>query len=308
MIEHFSTKQVASVERLDFWNDLLGQTYNGLVVDPLNPQFHAQMSRWNLGELTMVWPTSAPAAIARRRNLASVQEQTVILHIIQSGNCTLQQRNRTLSLNPGDMVVCAGEEYYRFDMAREHQVLVVEMQRDAVAERCPQIDDRIAQVISGQHAATRLLHNYLLSLWREGAANFDSAMADAYSGILLEMFAKSLEVSDVPCDKKRNALFDRMKGIVEARLDDCLLTPTTLAAELGVSLRTLQNAVAENGTTPASYLAERRLQKAAQRLAMNKDESVTQIAYACGFSDSAYFSRRFSAHFGSAPSEYRSHH
>lgn len=307
MIEHFSTRHVESVERLDFWNNLMAETYSGLVVDPRHALFHAQFSRWNLGELTLAWPKSAAASVTRR-NLSHDTDQTVILHLIQSGTCTLQQRKLTRTLRPGDMIVCAGEEFYRFDMSSEHQVLIVEMDRGAIADRCPQIDERIATVISGQHAPTRLLHNYLLSLWREGAANFDEAMGDAYSGILMDLFARSLEATGAECGAGRNALVARMKGIVEARLDDEGLTPTSLASEMGVSLRTLQNAAAECGTTPVAYIANRRLELAAQRLVMDKTQSITEIAYASGFSDSAYFSRRFHARFGLSPSQYRSRH
>jgi AraC-like DNA-binding protein len=308
MIEQFSTSRVRAEERLSYWNDLMAETYSGLVVDPVRPQFQAKMSRWYLGDLTMICPKSSAASITRQPSQCRYDEQMVILHIIQSGNCILHQRNANVALKPGDMVVCTSDEEYRFDMASEHQVLVVEMERDSIAERCPHLDDRVATLISGERSATRLLYNYLLSLWREGAANFDTNMGDAYASILKEMFVRSLHIGDASQGMSRSALVDRMKGIVEARLHDCTLSTTTLADELGVSSRTLQNAMAETGATPVTYIAERRLQKAAQLLATDRHRNITEIAYACGFSDSAYFSRRFHASFGMAPSQYRARH
>ena len=133
-------------------------------------------------------------------------------------------------------------------------------------------------------------------------------MAEAYSRILKEMFARSLDISSETGTMSRNALVKRMQGIVEARLDDCALTPASLAGELGVSLRTLQNATAEMGTTPTAYITDRRLAMSSQRLVIDQHLSVTQIAYACGFSDSAYFSRRFHARFGVSPKQYRARH
>jgi AraC family transcriptional regulator, positive regulator of tynA and feaB len=47
---------------------------------------------------------------------------------------------------------------------------------------------------------------------------------------------------------------------------------------------------------------------AAQLLATDHRRSITDIAYACGFSDSAYFSRRFNACFGMTASQYRARH
>ena len=308
MIEQFSTSRVGADERLNYWNELMAETYSGLVVDPRHPQFRAQMSRWYLGDLTMICPKSSAVSVLRKPNRSRLSEDMVILHIVQSGLCSLRQRNALVTLKPGDMVVCSSVEEYCLETDGDHQVLVVELPRQAIADRNPHLDDRIATLISGEHAATRLLYSYLLSLWREGAANFDEAMADAYAGILKEMFARSLDISAESGTISRGALVKRMQGIVEARLDDCALTPASLADELGVSLRTLQNATAEMGTTPTAYITDRRLTKSAQRLVIDQHLSVTQIAYACGFSDSAYFSRRFHARFGVSPKQYRARH
>lgn len=308
MIEQFSTSRVSAAERLSYWNDLMAGTYSGLVVDPVHNRFQARMSRWYLGDLTMICPTSSAASVSRRPNNRSTKDQMVTLHLIQSGNCVLRQRGAVVTLKPGDMVVCTNDEGYRFDMASDHQVLVVEMPQQDIAERYPRLDDRIATKISGEHSATRLLYSYLLSLWREGAANFDASMGNAYSSILKEMFARSLDIATPDQIMTRSALVERAKGIVEARLDDCALSPPALADELGVSLRTLQNAMAEIGTTPTAYITDRRLMMATQRLTVDQHLSVTQIAYACGFSDSAYFSRRFTARFGLSPKQYRNRH
>ncbi len=308
MIEQFSTSRVGADERLSYWNDLMAETYSGLVVDPVHSQFHAQMQRWYLGDLTMICPKSSAASVSRRPNRCGHVDPMVILHIVQFGNCALEHRNSRVTLKPGDMVVCSSDEAYRFDMASEHQVLVVEMPHESIAARCPQLNDRIATRISGEHSTTRLLYSYLLSLWREGATNFDVTMGDAYAWILKEMFARSLDTNGAPQSLSRGSLIERMKGIVEARFDDCTLTPAALADELGVSLRTLQNAVAEMGTTATAYVTDRRLAMSTQRLAIDKHLGVTQIAYACGFSDSAYFSRRFQARFGMSPTEYRNRH
>lgn len=308
MIEQFSTSRVCADERLTYWNELMAETYSGLVVDPRHPQFRAQMSRWYLGDLTMICPKSSAVSVLRKPKLSHFAGDMVILHIVQSGLCALRHRDAQVVMKPGDMVVCSSAENYCLETSGDHQVLVVELPRQSIADRNPRLDERIATLISGEHAATRLLYSYLLSLWREGAANFDEAMADAYARILKEMFARSLDISSEAGTMSRSALFKRMQGIVEARLDDCALTPASLAGELGVSLRTLQNATAELGTTPTAYITDRRLTMSSQRLVVDQHLSVTQIAYSCGFSDSAYFSRRFHARFGVSPKQYRARH
>lgn len=59
--------------------------------------------------------------------------------------------------------------------------------------------------------------------------------------------------------------------------------------------------------TPHRYLIERRL-RAARHLLASSDQSVAQIAGACGFSSSAVLCRVFKKETGSSPGEYRRRH
>lgn len=58
------------------------------------------------------------------------------------------------------------------------------------------------------------------------------------------------------------------------------------------------------GTTPFTYLTEYRIRKAAGEL-QRTSRPVTEIAYACGFSGTSYFSKTFKKVMGCTPSEYR---
>lgn len=58
------------------------------------------------------------------------------------------------------------------------------------------------------------------------------------------------------------------------------------------------------GTSPIEYLNTIRLEQAAKDL-RDTDKSISAIAFDHGFSDSNYFSTRFSRHFGCPPKEYR---
>lgn len=77
------------------------------------------------------------------------------------------------------------------------------------------------------------------------------------------------------------------------------------ARALGVSLTALRNACARvAGTSPAQMLDDRALLEA-RRLLLYSQLSVTDIAYAIGFDDPAYFSRFFARHLGQPPRAWR---
>ena len=58
------------------------------------------------------------------------------------------------------------------------------------------------------------------------------------------------------------------------------------------------------GVAPMEYLKKLRLQKAASML-LTSNVSVTQVAFACGFNDSNYFSSLYHKEFGMSPSQFK---
>jgi AraC-like DNA-binding protein len=61
---------------------------------------------------------------------------------------------------------------------------------------------------------------------------------------------------------------------------------------------------AATGQSPIAYLIQTRVTRAAERL-RKTDDSITDVAYACGFEDSNYFSRQFRRVMGLTPRDYR---
>ena len=59
------------------------------------------------------------------------------------------------------------------------------------------------------------------------------------------------------------------------------------------------------GETPYQFVLRLRLERAASLLAILPQESITHIAYQCGFSDISVFSRNFKAHFNKSATQYR---
>jgi len=76
------------------------------------------------------------------------------------------------------------------------------------------------------------------------------------------------------------------------------------AQRLGLSPRSFQRQLSNAGVSFSRILLERRLNYACHLLSSSKI-SLTEIAYCCGFSDQAHFSRSFSKQSGVAPQVYR---
>jgi len=100
-----------------------------------------------------------------------------------------------------------------------------------------------------------------------------------------------------------NALFRRARRLIADRLYDPELSIHDVANACGVSARYVQMAFAEAGVSFRGHLRAARLARARERLAQvsKTGETITDIAYACGFSSSAHFSTAFRLEYGVPP-------
>ncbi len=100
-------------------------------------------------------------------------------------------------------------------------------------------------------------------------------------------------------------LLERLAEWLEAHSGNSDIEIQAMAEAVHLTPRTLQRKLKSlTGRTPAAYLREYRLARA-RRLLLSSDDSVTDIAHACGFSSSQYFSRTFRDEHGAPPEKWR---
>jgi len=105
-------------------------------------------------------------------------------------------------------------------------------------------------------------------------------------------------------DEARPATLERCRDLMLEHLQDPL-TLAELCRRLGIEERTLRRRFRTAlGVAPMRYYQALRLTEARYML-VGTDLPVTEVALACGFSNSAAFARAFKAHFGFPPSTRR---
>ena len=103
----------------------------------------------------------------------------------------------------------------------------------------------------------------------------------------------------------RNAHLAKAIAIMKEGLEEPV-SPTIIAEELGISTRQLERLFGKFlNTSPKKYYMELRLDKA-RNLLVQTDQSITDVALACGFDNSGHFSRAYRTAFGHAPSQQKS--
>ncbi|WP_226016944.1 AraC family transcriptional regulator [Novosphingobium sp. FKTRR1] len=137
--------------------------------------------------------------------------------------------------------------------------------------------------------------------------SFDARLLDLRGRVLSPVLHPILEEhlrrrSDL--NSPLGGMAHQVKTIIEATPLDRPPTIAGAARVLGLSPATLHRRLQAEGTGWRELLTEHRLMAAA-RLLRNSRRSISEIALAVGFSESASFIRSFARHFGLPPGRYR---
>jgi len=133
-----------------------------------------------------------------------------------------------------------------------------------------------------------------------------SLLAEAYLTLIVGMLCRRYGKPTGMPTRSEGGL-GRILSWIEKKLDGPL-TVADLATEMRMSERTLHRRFRLTvGMTPAAYLAQTRIRRAADQLGRENWEPrrISEVATACGFEDSNYFSRCFRKIMGQTPRDYQ---
>ena len=116
------------------------------------------------------------------------------------------------------------------------------------------------------------------------------------------------QVEEVKMKTPDEKLLERVMSAINSHLNDSDLSVDMVAEEVGISRVHLHRKMKElTGQTPHDFIRNLRLKQAANLLA-NQGMNVTEVMYACGFSNSASFSTLFKKFYGVSPRDYMKEH
>ena len=193
-----------------------------------------------------------------------------------------------------------------------NRMLFVPIPRARLRSLIDNPEDLSGAVLDGRTPASRYLVRYLTLLTQIDDTENDEKVSAHVGATLLDLIALALGAS------RDTDHLAQMRGLRAARTQDVIariatgfadpaFSPDGLAAELGVSVRYVQDLLQETGTPFSARVLEHRLQRARTMLLDPRHDSmrIGEIARACGFNEVPYFNRCFRRRFGDSPTACR---
>jgi len=311
-LEKLQFREIPKAERRRRWNEFLSDTYSVFRTEPAEDTFSATISRIRIGRLGLSWYETTAAkgfADAGRAGAWSAPiGDAFVLAIQQHGVCTGHYQGRDIVTKPGDMVLLDVSRQYGVSTSSPMKVVAIKIPADLVLRIFPDPEGACGVRLSAQVPEIALASSLLLGI-KDAIEASPTADWESYEDVLINIIRSAFHhvpenirhVSRSGSPKREACAF------IERNLSDPDLNIRRIAEELDMSTRSIQRIFGEMGFTPRGYILERRIDAAAERLrrADFQHTSITDIAFAVGFSDLSHFVRCFRGKFGVSPRDYR---
>lgn len=305
MARQLLTLETATVswrERVALWSDALTAVCGPLETDTLGGTLDGTMTFGAIGRLHIGHIAVSRHRIGLTPELARAERHPVAKVIIQTAGVSVyEQRGERVTLTPGDGLVYDVSQPHAITSIETTEHFVVTVPHDLVAGRGIRLDRLSAQRFSARTGVGRLAADLIHSTFGE-LATISPACEDDLAASLLSLMFLPLPNETAHASE---ALRHRIESYIRDQIRDPELSIDKIACALRCSKRYLHMVFAASDRSITDHIWTTRLDGCRGDLARHSDRSISEIAFAWGFSSSAHFSRAFRKRFGVTPSAFR---
>ena len=262
------------------------------------------------GLITARMSASGGRSSRTETEIADSPAEVYVINLQLAGSSRVKfSSDEPASITTGDLWILDARRPYDLCCDGPAQCLAAIVPKEWVDQRMARPGLVHGSIIRRDNGFAGILAGYLINGY-ETAGTLTPATTALIAEHLIELVAEGFgEVRPAAAAQQawREALFVRACRAIGLKCGDAELAPAEIARGLGVSTRLLQRIFAERGQTIMRRIFDERVERAARLLAspQARHRSITEIAYACGFNDSAHFTRAFATRMGMTPTNWR---
>jgi AraC-like DNA-binding protein len=259
--------------------------------------FRASVVARSLGSLKLIELVTPEGECFRDARCArAADEELWQIDLMTQGRARVEQGRGTADLGQSDLVLIDPARPVRFASTACTHVTMLVPRREL--RLCPGDAARLAGVrINGDRGPGALVSALARDMARS-MTGFRVGEAVRSGAAVIELISVALEAQLGDASPGHDeALRDRIRGYIEARLSDRDLAPAGIAAAHHISVRRLHKLFEDQPLTVAAFIRLRRLERCHADLTRG-DPTVAAVAARWGFADPAHFSRLFKATYG----------
>jgi AraC-like DNA-binding protein len=299
-------------DRIDSWRTVMGRKLIRVEVDAMQSyQFHARATLRIFEGVRFGTGTLGPSITRRGPDLVAQENDDLFFIVNLTATLSVRLGSHDISLAHGDACLLSCADPWTYVQPKAGRVLAIRMARTAMAPRVPDLEDRIEKVVPSGGVQLRMLLDYLSSVDRAYAFP-DRHMRATLTEHIHDLMALTLGATG---DCGHIAAGRGLKAAhIRAMKDDLLrsfarkeLSLSGIAAKHGLSRRSVQRIFELEGSTFQAHLLTLRLDGAREQLRNPRaaNQTISEIATACGFGDISHFNHSFRKRFGASPSDVR---
>lgn len=300
---------LAMIQGIFGWRDFVRENFPWLEVgSTAKDSFKAEVQSHRLGASALATIRSANTEVTRTSHLAERSDAGFVKVMWQvAGTMEIEQDRRRSLITPGEACICDTARPYRVALSDGSQFAVLTLPYEAIPG-WTKISQRLCGAPLQDSVTARASLGALMALLRmpdQGDAEGSENVLRAIQWMLSASLHKSALIPGV-VDRDASRISKAQMYVLD-HLADPDLNPDDLASALHMSRRALYLLFKEYRMTPARMIHDLRLERCHKALveSIHKGQSVTEIAFENGYTDTATFSRLFKTQYGITPSECR---
>tara|TARA_R110002050_G_scaffold71891_3_gene154678 strand:+ start:62254 stop:63273 length:1020 start_codon:yes stop_codon:yes gene_type:complete len=310
--QRFCTDEHSPADRLEWLKEVIGKEYTNVDISPLKDiQLFNEMSiyPWRHGMRLSPIKSNAIQLKRLRNEPTEVAQDCYFAVVLTSGNYTLEQGGREVSLQAGDMTLYDATEPHRIVMPQTSSKILISIPRTMLNQRIYNAGKLTAKIIPAHSGIGAVTSSFIQTTVNQlntlGKAQFLEMSAP-----ILDMLALSLsQLSTEPAHLSdyQSLTLMRVKQFINEQCEECDLNPELISIGVGLSIRYINNLFNSENTSMMRFLTQQRLAVAQRRLSNHllNHKTITELAMQSGFNNMAHFSRIFKQHYGVSPRQFR---